>query len=259
MASNDNLKDFLRTVADAIRSKKGITRQINPQDFAREIESIETGSASGGDIDGLIKGTSTSISSDVSYIRSNAFREYTKLSTVNFPNVESIGSYAFYGSGIAEAIFISCTEAEPFALANCSNLVCVSLPSLVNASNDVLRDNPALEEVFIPSCQVIGQNAFDNDYNLQYLTLDSATRIEAKAFSGCGSLVALGLKAPTVCELVDINALEFTPIADYCGFIFVPDELMDAYKSANNWSEYADLFRPLEELPGYLNYVLRRK
>ena len=47
MAKNDNLTDFLTDVADAIRTKKGTTALINPQDFSAEIASIETGG--GGD------------------------------------------------------------------------------------------------------------------------------------------------------------------------------------------------------------------
>lgn len=43
MAKTDNLKDFLTDVADAIRTKKGTTAKINPQDFSAEIASIETG------------------------------------------------------------------------------------------------------------------------------------------------------------------------------------------------------------------------
>lgn len=46
MAKNDNLKDFLTDVADAIREKKGTTDAINPQDFSAEIASIETGGGS---------------------------------------------------------------------------------------------------------------------------------------------------------------------------------------------------------------------
>lgn len=49
MAKNDNLKDFLVDVADAIREKKGTTDKINPQDFSSEIASIQ----SGGDIWGF--------------------------------------------------------------------------------------------------------------------------------------------------------------------------------------------------------------
>ena len=45
MAKNDNLKDLLTDVADAIREKKGTTDLINPQDFGEEIRGIESGSS----------------------------------------------------------------------------------------------------------------------------------------------------------------------------------------------------------------------
>ena len=45
MAKNDNLKDFLTDVADAIRAKKGTSDKINPQDFSAEIASIQGGGA----------------------------------------------------------------------------------------------------------------------------------------------------------------------------------------------------------------------
>ena len=44
MAKNNNLKDFLTDVADAIRSKTGEAGLINPQDFSARIASIQTGS-----------------------------------------------------------------------------------------------------------------------------------------------------------------------------------------------------------------------
>lgn len=47
MAKNDNLTDFLTDVADAIREKKGTSELINPQDFASEIASIESGGGNG--------------------------------------------------------------------------------------------------------------------------------------------------------------------------------------------------------------------
>ena len=48
MAKNDNLKDFLTDVANAIREKKDISNPINPQDFSAEIASIEIGGGGGG-------------------------------------------------------------------------------------------------------------------------------------------------------------------------------------------------------------------
>ena len=43
MAKENNLSDYLKDIADAIRDKKGTTEPINAQDFASEIASIETG------------------------------------------------------------------------------------------------------------------------------------------------------------------------------------------------------------------------
>ena len=48
MAKNDNLKDFLTDVADAIREKKGTTDLINPQSFSDEIRAFEIGGGGGG-------------------------------------------------------------------------------------------------------------------------------------------------------------------------------------------------------------------
>lgn len=47
MAKDNNLTDLLTDVADAIREKKGTTELINPQDFASEIASIESGGGNG--------------------------------------------------------------------------------------------------------------------------------------------------------------------------------------------------------------------
>lgn len=41
------LPELMRDIASAIRTKKGVLRRINPQDFAREIESIEGGGSVG--------------------------------------------------------------------------------------------------------------------------------------------------------------------------------------------------------------------
>ena len=47
MSKNNNLKDFLVDVADAIRSKTGEAGLINPQDFSSRIASIQTGGGGG--------------------------------------------------------------------------------------------------------------------------------------------------------------------------------------------------------------------
>lgn len=50
MAKNNNVKDFTKDIADAIRTKKGTTDKINPQNFSDEILSLSA-SVSGGEYD----------------------------------------------------------------------------------------------------------------------------------------------------------------------------------------------------------------
>lgn len=45
MAKNDNLKDFLKDIADAIREVQGVTGPINPQDFSNIIRGFSSGSS----------------------------------------------------------------------------------------------------------------------------------------------------------------------------------------------------------------------
>lgn len=59
MAKNNNLTDFLTDVADAIRTKKGTSALIDPQNFSDEIASIETGGIEGYNVESVDNGDGT--------------------------------------------------------------------------------------------------------------------------------------------------------------------------------------------------------
>ena len=40
-----------------------------------------------------------------------------------------------------------------------------------------------------------------------------------------------------------------TAIENGTGYIYVPDSLVDSYKTATNWSTYASQIKPISELP----------
>lgn len=65
----------------------------------------------------------------------------------------------------------------------------------------------------------------------------SVTEIGAYAFCN-NDLQSLTLRSNTVCTLGDY-ALEGTPISDGSGSIYVPANLVDAYKADSSWSAYA--------------------
>lgn len=86
---------------------------------------------------------------------------------------------------------------------------------------------------------------FYNCKLLEYVILPSTLiSIEALTFSNCKSLRYIVINAEQPPSLLDKNALNATPSTMS---IYVPDESVDAYKSATNWSAYADRIKPLSE------------
>ena len=49
--------------------------------------------------------------------------------------------------------------------------------------------------------------------------------------------------------LKNISAFNSTPIKSGTGYIYVPMSLVDTYKSATNWSTFANQFRAIEDYP----------
>ena len=76
----------------------------------------------------------------------------------------------------------------------------------------------------------------------------SVTEIGACAFTN-NNLYSLVLRSDQVVSLGD-GALDGTPIANGTGTTYVPSELVNSYKTDNNWSIYANQIKDLSELEG---------
>lgn len=73
------------------------------------------------------------------------------------------------------------------------------------------------------------------------------TTIQNNAFNSCSKLIAVTLRGSNLVSLSNQNAFTNTPIANGTGYIYVPRALVDTYKSATNWTAYANQFRALED------------
>ena len=85
--------------------------------------------------------------------------------------------------------------------------------------------------------EVIGSSAFCSCSKLTSVSLPAATSIESSAFRSCSKLTTLyiGTESDTVCTLSSTNAIP-SSVTD----IYVPEALVDSYKTATNWSSFAD-------------------
>lgn len=89
---------------------------------------------------------------------------------------------------------------------------------------------------------------FYHHTTLQMVDLSVCTEIYNESFSGCESLSKLIIRTQSVCSLKNTGALKGSGIDLGTGYVYVPDDLVDSYKAANNWSTYATQIRPISEL-----------
>ena len=178
--------------------------------------------------------------------------------------VTKIGGYAFSNCTSLASITIpdSVTEIGYSAFSGCSSLTSITIPDSVTSIGDnAFTSCSSLTSVTIGSgVTSIGYEAFRNCTSLTSIAIpDSVTSIVNYAFYGCSSLtsVTIGNGVTSIGEsaffdcasLTSVYCKATTPPAgdDYMFYynasgrkIYVPTESVDAYKTANYWSEYAD-------------------
>lgn len=178
--------------------------------------------------DDLMARTLTSISNEhITTIRPYCFHS-AKLTTVHFPNVKTIGTYAFY---------------------NCDGLTEISLPSATSIADTGFRNCNNLNTLDCPVLKTVGNSTFRECIKLTTVNLSSATKISNYGFNKCSALVTLILRSSTLCSLTSTTAFTSTPIASGDGYIYVPSALIESYKTATNWTTYANQFRAIEDYP----------
>lgn len=213
--------------------------------------------------DGLITGElSGDYTNDrIISIGSYAFYYFSKLTSVSFPQVTSVESYAFNGcSKLASVNIPNATKIGGIAFGNCSKLTSVSFPQVTSVGSSAFYQCSNLTSVNLPNVTSINTYAFQQCYKLTSVNILNITSISNYAFIQCHSLLKLVItQTNSVCTLgsdVFSNCYHFlgtvnstyNPEGLKDGRIYVPDELVDSYKSATNWSAYADIIVPLSTL-----------
>ena len=207
---------ILADIADAVRAKTGETEPIIPEEMAAKLLNTE-GDYERGYAEGYEKGDSNMdgiLTRQGTTIRNNRI---TYLGIEVFRNYESLAVVDFPN--------VTSTGANIFYA--CYGLRTVNLPSLISISLNMFAYSSLLKRLDFPSVE----------------------SISGGAFSHCSRLVTVILrKADTVCTLENVNAFSGTSIAKGTGFVYVPDNLVEQYKAATNWSTYANQIKPISEL-----------
>jgi hypothetical protein len=221
----------IQNIADSIREKNGLTTTYKVSEMAQAIKDIQSGSGSDDNntLNNFISGSITAVESNATTVRLYAFFRLSSLTTVSLPNATDIGSSAF---------------------TSCTALTSVSLPKVKIINTYGFQKCSALISINLPSVTAIYNSGFQECSNLSVVDLGVIKTIAAAAFYSCTSLNKLIIRGSTVCSLNSINALNGSQITAGTGTIYVPDDLVDDYKSATNWSTFADQIKPLSEYIG---------
>ena len=68
-------------------------------------------------------------------------------------------------------------------------------------------------------------------------------------FSGCSSLETLIIDNENLFPMTNRSMLTGTLIEKGTGYVYVPDNLVEQYKQATNWTTYAEQIKGISELP----------
>lgn len=163
---------------------------------------------------------------NVTQVKRNAFEACNHLQTTNLPNATDLGSGVFTSSAIQQADFPLVTTIGDACFYIAKNLISANLPLVTSLPIDSFRLS-----------------------TIQTADFSAVTNINRTAFTDCLNLETLIIRTPSVCVISDISvALRGSKIAAGTGYIYVPDDLVDSYKTATNWVALANQIKPISAL-----------
>ena len=186
---------------------------------------------------------------EITKVREYVFFEKKSLTSIDLPVCTSIGDNAFSGCTALNSINLPvCTSIGTYAFYSCKSLTSIDLPVCTSIGPYTFYRCTALTSINLPVCTSIEYGVFSSCTALTSINLPACTSIHSYAFNSCKSLTSIKLaNTSKICTLSNSDAFKVTPIANKAGYIYVPDELVEQYKKATNWSVYASQIKPLSE------------
>lgn len=230
-------KEAWTAITDAFRNKLGSTEMIKAGNIPSMLNSFQKY------VD-LLSGDVTSVSDEnATSVRNSCFNSCKKLQEVYLPNVTTIGSSAFRSCEMLSKINIQNVETLDYsALAGCYRITELYLPKAITIDQSACNGISGLKKVTLGNVRKIGRNAFDGNINCEEIDIslnDNVDGIYNNAFYRNEKLSKLTIRGAALIELEGPSALAGSAIAYGRGKIYVDPSMVETYKTATNWSNYA--------------------
>lgn len=246
----------LTAIGNAIRAKNGATTTYKPSEMAAAISAIETGEDF---LPQKITNTLTSYSNnDITAIGSYGLYGCSSLASVSLPNVTTIGNRGFCRcTGLTSLNLPNLTTIEQYGFAECKGLTSVSLPSVTMIKQRAFSGYPmSLKRL---SCRnaLLGVWVFSilGEYGSGVLKQYPLEELDIRGFLNEDETAEDGIRESHLNELtvdrlilrkndgiVEIKASRWSSVSDIMGgaqfTLYVPDNLVSAYREDANWIEY---------------------
>ena len=222
----------------------------------------------------------TSISlPEITEIADGDFSDCKELVTLSIPKVTTLGDMIFGSKQQSSSeAFVKLTTFEAplletinqYGFAYCLALKTVDVSSVKTIGSNCFEDCKELEEISLPAVTTLDgvYNTFRNALKLKTVRFgDNITHLGVSTFYLCASLTKVIItNTSQVCDIVNIssdsgagafaNCYHFYGIVNETynpdglkdGYIYVPDALVDSYKTADEWKVLASQIKPLSEL-----------
>lgn len=201
---------IIQAVADNIRRLRNITSEIQPKNFNEELKKVSS-------------------------LDNHLMRQVSEI----YSEVERVPDYSFYKGIIGGG-----------SAGNKDNILTkITFTKLKSLGSYNFTEYTALKEVILPENYngEVGYLDFNGCTSLESIDLKETVGFAYGSMENCTNLTAVILrKTDRICYLGSTNAFSNTPIANGNGWIYVPEALLENYKTATNWITYADQIKPIE-------------
>lgn len=194
-------------------------------------------------------------------LRHTAFAGCTNLTSISLPvcNIidgltsnlsnflwEDQAEYAGTFGGCTALSTISlpqCTEIGTGAFAGCTSLTEVYIPECISIGCRTFGSCLALEEIHLPKLSTLFESAFEGCENLQNIYLDTCSIVSMNAVTqliqtGCN----IFMLSNTIVQTLDSRS--FPNYLIYSGSVFVPESLVETYKTDSYWTGISSYIAP---------------